>query len=222
MITLALCRACPKPWTGETSSIQEFMLEIYIIRPGSTAFDEAGRIKGALDIPLSLLGAQQAEELARIFQQIKLDCLYVAPCCSAQETADRISDRNFCRVRTLECLRNLDHGLWQGKLVSEVKRLQPTFYRKFQENPLETSPPGGETVQAVLTRMRSQLNKLFHKHDSGRIAFLAPEPMASVIHFCCVGGRFGDIWKSERDSGTFELVRYSRSQSSLPVQLEMA
>jgi broad specificity phosphatase PhoE len=198
------------------------MVEIYVIRPGSTSFDEAGRIKGALDIPLSPLGIQQAETLAETFRTLKLDCLYVGPCSSAQETASRISNRNFCRLKTLDYLKNLDHGLWQGKLMSEVKRLQPTFYRQFQENPMEMCPPNGETVQAVLNRIRSPLLKLLQKHEAGVIGFLAPEPMASVVHFCCAGGRFGDIWKSERDSGTFNSIHLSESANSLPIQFELA
>ncbi len=180
------------------------MLEVYIIRPGATIFDEAGRIKGSLDIPLSPEGIEQAKQLSHTLQSIKMDCLYVAPCLSAQDTADRIADRNFCRQRTLDCLRNLDHGLWQGKLVSEVKRLQPTFYRQFQENPASVCPPGGETLPSAVQRVRDTLNKLSQKHEGGRIGFLAPEPMASIIQVCLVGGRFGDIWKLQRDSGTFD------------------
>ena len=32
------------------------MIEVLLIRPGSTTFDHEGRIKGSLDIPLSVEG----------------------------------------------------------------------------------------------------------------------------------------------------------------------
>lgn len=106
--------------------------------------------------------------------------------------------------------------------MTEVKRLQPTFYRKFQENPIETCPPGGETVKAVAARIRSPLHKLVQKHEGGAIGILVPEPMASIVHFCLVGGRLGDIWKSEKDSGTFDRIEINGFQHSQSVRLELA
>ena len=40
------------------------MVRIALIRPGSTAFDDEGRIKGCLDFPLSGFGEKQAREVA--------------------------------------------------------------------------------------------------------------------------------------------------------------
>jgi phosphoserine phosphatase len=198
------------------------MIEIYIIRPGCTAFDEAGRIKGSLDLPLSEYGQEQAKQLALSLQGVHMDCLFVAPCASAIESAERIAERNFCRQKTLECLRNLDHGLWQGKLMSEIKRLQPTFYRQFQENPIQICPPSGETVQEALNRLQPHLNRLLQRHEGGTIGFLAPEPLASILQFCLGCGRFGDIWKSERDSGTFTLMQLNELPNSLALPVETA
>lgn len=183
------------------------MIEVLLIRPGSTTFDQEGRIKGSLDIPLSPEGEKQAEALSQSLAQIKLDCLYVAPCESAIKSAERIGDRNFCKQKTIACLRNLNHGLWQGKLVSEVKRLQPKVYRQFQEHPADVCPPEGETIQAAYDRIRRMLLKLRKKHDGGRIGLLVPQPMASIVKLALVGGRIGDLWKSELDYGTFEVLQ---------------
>jgi phosphoserine phosphatase len=183
------------------------MLEVIIIRPGCTTFDEAGRIKGSLDIPLSENGKAQAERLSLALQTQKLDCLYVGPCLSAQTTAQQIAERNFCKQRSLNWLQNMDHGLWQGKLLSEVKRLQPTFYRQFQENSAIICPPGGESVQDVLMRIQAPLAKLVKKHPDGRIGILVPDPMASIVERCLMGSKIGDIWQLERDSGNFSTIQ---------------
>ncbi|MFO0941770.1 MAG: histidine phosphatase family protein [Pirellulales bacterium] len=195
------------------------MLDVIIIRPGCTTFDEAGRIKGSLDIPLSETGLAQAEKLSFALQTIKLDYLFVAPCLSAQMTAERIAERHFCKVKTLDWLRNLDHGLWQGKLLSEVKRCQPTFYRQFQDNPGDVGPPGGETVSQVLQRLQAPLNKLLRKHEGGRIGFLAPDPMATILQRCLDGGQLGDIWQLEQDSGSFEAIHLQSAESQLVLQV---
>lgn len=186
------------------------MLEVLIIRPGSTNFDEEGRIKGSLDIPISDQGKRQAERLAESLQGVKLDCLYVAPCDSAKRSADAIAERTFCRRKTLESLKNLDHGLWQGKLLTEVKRLHPKVYRQFQEHPTDMCPPNGETIQAAVERVRVAIDRLRKKHDGGRIGLVVPQPMASVVRYSLVGGSFGDIWKSELDFGTYETLRLEK------------
>ncbi len=181
------------------------MLQVLLIRPGSTTFDAEGRIKGALDIPLSPEGKIQAQELAEKLAAIKLDGVYVAPAESAQQSAAEIAKLNFCRMKTLDCLRNLDHGLWQGKLVSEVKRLQPKAYRQFQEQP-GVCPPGGETVQDAIDRLQTSVAKLRKRHRAGRIGIIVPQPLASIVRYLLVGGSLGDLWKSELDFGTYEVL----------------
>lgn len=183
------------------------MIEVLLIRPGCTTFDEEGRIKGSLDIPLSDLGVRQASELAESLQAVKLDCLYVAPGESAQDSARQICELNFCKKKTLECLCNLDHGLWQGKTVAEVKRLQPKVYRQFQTNPEGVCPPSGETVQDAVARIRSTLCKVIKRHDGGRIGIVVPQPLASVVRHVLLGGAWGDLWKCELDFGTYETLR---------------
>jgi len=195
------------------------MLEVLLIRPGSTTFDEEGRIKGALDIPLSQIGEEQAESLAHSLQTIKMDCLYVAPCESALASAKAIGERNFCKQKTLDCLRNLDHGLWQGKLVAEVKRLQPKVYRQFQEHPTDICPPAGETIHAAVERVKATIEKLIRKHEGGRIGLIVPQPMAAIVRFTLVGGSFGDLWKSELDFGTYETLQVSSALVSKNLSL---
>lgn len=196
------------------------MLEVLLIRPGSTLFDEEGRIKGALDIPLCDAGRKQAEALSVNLQTTKLDCLYVAPCESALASAAAIGERNFCKQKTLDCLRNLDHGLWQGKLVAEVRRLQPRVYRQFQEHPADVCPPAGETIQDGLERIRASVHRLIRKHQGGRIGMIVPQPMASIVRFTLVGGSFGDLWKSELDFGQYETIQVARTAAMKSFELE--
>lgn len=189
------------------------MIEVLLIRPGSTTFDHEGRIKGSLDIPLSAEGEAQADALSRSLAEVKLDCLYVAPCESALRSAERIGDRNFCKQKTLDCLRNLNHGLWQGKLVSEVRRLQPKVYRQFQEHPADVCPPQGETVQAAHDRVTAMIAKLKKRHNGGRIGLIVPQPMAAIVRYALVGGSLGDLWESELDFGTYETLAIEPQQA---------
>src|SRR6056297_1221147 len=108
---------------------------ILLVRPGATEFDEQGRIKGSLDIPLSQSGKRQADSVASQLSEVAVRTIYTSPCQSAQETAERLARGRDVRVRVIQGLRNIDHGLWHGKLIEEVRRNQPRVYRRGQDAP---------------------------------------------------------------------------------------
>lgn len=185
-------------------------LRIVLIRPGATEFDDQGRIKGTLDMPLSEHGREQADRTARQLQQIELACIYAAPCESATTTARLLADGRHTKIKTIESLQNIDHGLWHGKLIEEVRRQQPRVYRQGMDSPDSLCPPGGEAVQDARDRLVKALRKIAKKHRRGVIALVIPEPLASVARSLLSGDQLRDLWKSETDSGVWELLELER------------
>ena len=157
------------------------MLRIVLIRPGSTDFDEQRRIKGTLDIPLNQNGADQVSRTAAELADAEVQVVYSAPCQSAMQTANAVADNLGVKVKRLELLRNLDHGLWHGKLIDEVKQKQPKVYRLWQDTPESICPPEGETLTSAKLRIQKTLKRLQKKHRHGVVAVVAPEPLASIM-----------------------------------------
>ena len=182
------------------------MVRVVLIRPGSTDFDGQGRIKGTLDIPLNEAGRQQAARAAFELGSADLAVLYTAPCQSARETADILGTDLKVKVKSLELLRNLDHGLWHGKLIEEVKQRQPKVYRLWQDSPEAVCPPNGETVAEARQRAADVLTKLLKKHRTGAIGIVASEPMASILRNVLEPGELRDFWKAECDFGSWESI----------------
>jgi len=190
------------------------MVKICLVRPGATSFDEEGRMKGCLDIPLCEKGLEQAnsvakeivQELAQSTEQSSFDAIYSAPCQSAQETAGVLAKALDGRVKLLECMQNVDHGLWQGKLIDEVRRTQPTVYKNIQEHPEAFAPPGGERLEDAQDRVRKTVERLVKKHKNEFILLIVPDPLASLIRQLLVAGDLGDLWKAEKDAGSWELI----------------
>ena len=182
------------------------MVRVVLIRPGSTDFDGQGRIKGTLDIPLNEAGRQQAARAAFELGSANLAVLYTGPCQSARETADILGTDLKVKVKSLELLRNLDHGLWHGKLIEEVKQRQPKVYRLWQDSPEAVCPPNGETVAEARQRATDVLTKLLKKHRTGAIGIVASEPMASILRNVLEPGELRDFWKAECDFGSWEWI----------------
>jgi phosphoserine phosphatase len=182
------------------------MLRVVLIRPGCTDLDQQRRIKGTLDIPLNSSGnSQVARAVAELAGQ-DIQYIYHAPCGSARQTATALAKGRRVRLKELDVLRNLDHGLWHGKLIEEVKQTQPKVYRQFQEHPENVCPPGGETLESAQQRAQKALVKLLRKHHDCVIALVVPEPLASVIRCLLLDSQIGDLWEAECDTGRWELI----------------
>lgn len=182
------------------------MCNIVVVRPGSTIFDEQERIKGSLDMPLSASGIEQVHRVASEMAGLPISTVYCGPCESAQSTAREIAEQTKAKWKVCDCFRNLDHGLWQGKLVDEVKRQQPRLFKQLQENPRAFCAPGGESVAEAEARVDKMLAKLCKKHANETIAVVIPEPLASLVAHKLKATDIQDVWKSEQDDGSWEMI----------------
>lgn len=177
------------------------MVHILLVRPGSTDFDEQGRIKGTLDIPLSPAGSSQVTRIVQELRETKIDQVYTSPCRCAQQTAAILAGDHKLRVKRLDELQNLDHGLWHGKLIDEVRLSHPKVYRQLQEHPETVCPPEGEPVGAAFDRVKAALERLLKKHKTGIVAIVIPEPLLTVVRSLLQDAEVGDLWKAECEEG---------------------
>lgn len=182
------------------------MVRVILIRPGTTDFDEQGRIKGTLDIPLNEFGNDQIARAANELADLGIEIVYSSPCQAAEETAAVLSTALGVKSKTVNRLRNLDHGLWQGKLIDEVKSTQRKVYRQWQEQPDTVCPPKGETVSSARQRAQTALDKILKKHKSGSIAIVAPGPLASIVRSYLDQADLGDLWQAETECGSWVAI----------------
>jgi broad specificity phosphatase PhoE len=155
------------------------MAQIVLIRPGCTEFDEQQRIQGNLDLPLSAGGRQQVERLLADLAQVEIDVLFSSPCEPARSTADALGAARGLAVKEIEGLHNVDHGLWQGLKVEDVRRKHPKVFKQWQESPEAICPPGGESLAEAVARVRKALEKPLKK--KGNLAIVAADPLAAII-----------------------------------------
>jgi len=184
------------------------MFQIILIRAGETEYDQQGRIQGTLDIPLSEDGRRYAEALIEPLRaHTALDMIYTSPNQAAMQTAEILGEALDLKVKTIDKLENLNHGLWQGMLVSDVKTKQPRVYRQWQELPETVCPPQGETVNAAEERIQSAIAKLTKRHKSdGLIALVLPEPLATVLCHLLRQDELGDLWRCRSGAAPWEMI----------------
>ena len=177
---------------------------LILIRPGTTDFEQQGRIMGTLDIPLNEDGRAEIEGIGRRLHEENVQIIYHSPGQAAEESARVLAEILDAKTKTNGSVRNLDLGLWQGKLIDEVKRTQRKVYRLWQEQPESVCPPEGETLAAVQKRVETFVNRLRRKHKTGSVALVAPEPYASILRAHLLQEEVGDLWRSESQCAQWE------------------
>jgi probable phosphoglycerate mutase len=182
------------------------MLQIVLIRPGSTDYDVQQRIQGSLDIPLNEQGLAEAATVAEQLRDKGLEVIYAPAAQPPLQTAELIATTLGIKRKKIERLQNLHQGLWEGMLVEDVRRKQPKVYRQWQEQPENVCPPEGEMLAEADGRVHAAMVKLLKRHKEGVIGLVLPEPLRSLARRFVAHCELGDLWKAPNGHGPFEVL----------------
>lgn len=145
------------------------MTTFYLIRHGETEWNRSGRWQGHADVPLTIQGRVQADQVARRLRAdgIELDRIYASDLSRAFETAQAIADMFDLPVYSLPELREINVGSWSGMTRAEIMAQYP--------GALSTvfHPPDGETREEFIQRAGSVLLGLAKQHPNERLAIVS-------------------------------------------------
>ena len=179
------------------------MTRFILLRTGATDFDEEGRIKGTLNIPLNDAGNEQALKAANALRDENASVVYHSPSECDEQTAKVVAEALGLRAKAVNDLQNLDHGLWQGKLVEELREKQKKVYKQLQDQPETVCPPGGEMVVEAQIRVKNAIDKLIRRHRKQVVVIVTSEPLTSLLHSYLSQKELGDLWSSVCDCGSW-------------------
>jgi broad specificity phosphatase PhoE len=193
------------------------MLQIILVRPGSTDYDVQDRIQGALDIPLNEQGCAEVAQTVELLRDKAIETVYAPASQPSLQTAQTIAKALDVKLKKLDYLQNLNMGLWQGMLVEDVRRKQPKVYRQWQEQPERICPPEGEMLSEADERVRAALAKLLKRHKEGVVALVVPEPLLSLVRRFVKHDELGDLWKATNGHGRFEVLTIVNEDAVAPI-----
>lgn len=183
------------------------MLQVLLIRPGCTDYDQQERIQGTLDIPLNEQGHAEAARIGEELKDKQIEVIYSAVGQAAEQTAEALAKVLKVKVRKLDRLQNLNQGLWQGMLIEDVRHKQPRVYRQWQEQPENVCPPEGEMLSQAAERVRTAMTKLLKRHKGDTIGLVVPEPLRSLVRRYVTHGELGDLWRPDEGRPQWEVLQ---------------
>ncbi len=137
---------------------------IYLVRHGETDWNLNYKVQGKIDIPLNENGLNQANMLARFFENKEIDSIYSSNLIRAYETAKIISLKVKKDVFILPELQEINMGVWEGNLWDNIAIEYKDFIIKW-ENDKENIPiPEGESYGQVQKRVYKTFKSILAKH----------------------------------------------------------
>ncbi len=133
--------------------------KLILVRHGETEHNVAGIAQGWNDSALSPRGEQQAARLASRIAALKVDAIVSSPLGRARSTAEVIARACGLEVTTLDELREMNYGGWEGRSFLDVRRDDTALYEEWIAN-ADCPCPGGESHNDVRRRFAAALEKI--------------------------------------------------------------
>ncbi len=181
-------------------------IRVVLVRSGRTPWDDAGRIGGSSDLPLSPKGRATVLTEAGALTGAQVSVVVCSPDEASLESARILAksvagpDGDEPRVRPVEELGNVCLGLWEGRTSSELEEKCPRTYRQWREAPTAVVVPEGETLEEAQDRITKALTRFLERADGDGCVAIVLRPLAMALVRCWLDARDLDgVWSIVED-----------------------
>ncbi|WP_024546691.1 histidine phosphatase family protein [Picosynechococcus sp. NKBG15041c] len=196
-------------------------LRLLLVRHGETNWNREGRFQGTMDIPLNENGQAQAAKAQAFLKDVNLDFAVTSPMSRPKETAEIILQAHpQIQLATHPQLEEIGHGLWEGKLESEIEADFPGMLQEWQTKPETVQMPEGENLQQVWDRANQAWDEIVAQYSqtSNQVGLVVAHDAINKVILCRVMGlQPKDIWAVKQGNCAVTVVDYLQGADSEPV-----
>ncbi|ADC89511.1 Phosphoglycerate mutase [Thermocrinis albus DSM 14484] len=189
------------------------MVKLFVVRHAESTWNPEGRYQGLLDPELSQRGLQQARLLAEALRNVPFDVIYSSPLRRTYLTALEIAKGRDVHVVKDERIREIDHGVWSGLTVEEVKRRFPETFRMWMEEPHRTSFEGGESLTDVYRRVADFVEEIKRKHQHQTVAVVSHTVPIRAMYCYLLGVDLSRFWSFGCDNASYSVIHLEENRN---------
>ena len=176
------------------------MTKVILVRHGHVEGISPARFRGRADLMLTPEGRLQAEATARrIARSWAPAAIYTSPLSRCRATAETIATPLGLSPSTTDGLIDIDYGEWQGLTPEEARSRWPEPLDTWYRAPQWAAIPGGETLQAVLSRAVSALREVIGRHPSDTVVVVGHDSVNRVILLHALDLPLSGYWRLGQD-----------------------
>lgn len=184
------------------------MTTIYLVRHGSTAWNEQPRFRGLANIPLSDKGLRQAAGLRELLRSKPLVAVYSSPLLRAVQTAEVLASAHDRKVSVEPDLRSVDYGRWEGMTEEEAKTSDPELYGRFLDAIEAVRFPDGESMQELRIRAFAALERIAREHAGSEVAIVTHQVVTRVLLCSVLGVDSHPYWQIGQDTACLNVIEH--------------
>ena len=192
---------------------------IFLIRHGETNWNKEGRFQGQIDIPLNENGKDQARKTFEYLRNISFNKAFSSSMHRPYETAQIILQQNKdLKIEKINSLVEISHGLWEGKLETEIREKWPLLLKKWHDKPEEVIMPEGESIKDVSERSVNAFDKICLSQKDNDLSLLVAHDAVNKTLICNILGiNYSNIWMIKQGNGGITIFDLFKDPSKPPV-----
>ena len=190
-----------------------------LVRHGETDWNRQGRFQGQIDIPLNANGRAQAEAAGRYLAPVSFHRAYSSSMARPRQTAEAIlASHPGVPLTTTRGLVEIGHGLWEGRLESEIAEGWPQLLADWKRAPETVQMPEGETIHDVWNRSLTTWNAIARSLGAEECALVVAHDAVNKTILCALLGLGpADIWAIKQGNGGVTVIDYPNGAAGGPV-----
>ena len=201
---------------------QDNVLRLLFIRHGETQWNHESRFQGIRDIPLNENGKNQGQKAADFLKEININFGVSSPLLRPKETAEIILQYHPNITLDLrEPLTEICHGLWEGKLETEIETDFPGMLKQWKEAPETVQMPEGETLQQVWDRAVAcwqDIVKDYSNDPNPKTGIVVAHDAINKAILCeLLGLNPANFWNIKQGNGCVSVIDYPKGVNGHPV-----
>ena len=184
-------------------------IDVLLIRSGETDWDDAERLQGETDLPMSESGRAAMSAMSSSLADAHVEAVYCGPDEASVETARVVASHTGARVRKVQDLAEMRLGLWEGLREAELLERYPKAYQQWRDDPTAVTPPEGEMLIANSDCIIAVASKALERAPRGPIALVLRPLAMAIVATWLKQGALSDLWKTKESLGAIERLHVS-------------
>ncbi len=191
---------------------------LWLVRHGTTQWNQEQRFCGHSDVPLSSVGEVQACWLADKLSLAYITTIYTSDLVRASRTAEIIAgqQKHIVTMNISPQWRELSFGTWEGLTYSYIAEHFKHDLRFFTD-PFHSVPPDGEPFSLFIRRVQGAFLELVHAVDSvtGDIVLVSHGGVLRALLCYLLAVPFERQWQFRIDPGSLSALDFVADGASV-------
>ena len=203
-------------------------LRLLLVRHGETEWNRQGRFQGQIDVPLNENGRSQAAQAGEFLKSVQIDQAISSSMLRPKETAEIILQHHpDLGLDLRDDLREISHGLWEGKLEAEIEQSYPGLLHQWQQHPETVQMPEGENLQDVWNRAIAAWQAIINaaatrSTDQPYTILVVAHDAINKAILCHVSGLGAEsFWNFKQGNGAVSVIDYPQGVKAAPLMQAM-